>query len=218
MRFLQKYIVLLVLCSSQVIAASETVTQQEDAVAQQDAAALSALLGKMDTLEGRFSQQTLDERGELLQEASGTVAVKRPRRLLWKTLAPFEHLLVTNGKDLWLYDIDLEQASRQDFSSDLDKAPALLLSGELGAISSQYRISRVDDGKQQVFTLLPSNSDSVFQAMSLRFVDGSIKAMVLEDNLNQKTLIEFDGIVLNPSIDDQVFEFSPPDGVDVSSS
>lgn len=185
---------------------------------QPDVASLSVLLAKMDALQARFQQRTLDERGELLQEASGTVTVKRPRRLLWKTIDPFEHLLVTNGNDLWLYDIDLEQASRQDFTPDLDKAPALLLSGELDAISDQYQVSLSNEGNEQVFTLLPTNSDSVFQTMSLNFVDGSIKSMTLEDNLNQRTLIQFDQVELNPQINDQVFEFSPPAGVDVSSS
>ena len=47
-----------------------------------------------------------------------------------------------------LYDIDLEEVSRQTLSDDFNKAPALLLSGEVQAITQQFQIDLVELKRQ----------------------------------------------------------------------
>lgn len=176
---------------------------------------LSAQLENMQAFKSHFHQRISDEKGQLLQEASGELIIQRPRKLYWSTRQPYQHLVVTDGKLLWIYDIDLEQASRQPFSAEMDQAPALLLSGEVEQISQHYSISvELLDSILQ-FQLLPKNPGSVFQRMTIDFKDKQLHGMSLRDNFGQLTEIIFTGLELNVQIDPGLFNFSPPEGVDV---
>jgi outer membrane lipoprotein carrier protein len=186
------------------------------------AAILTQQLQNMNSLSAQFSQQSKDDKGKVLQTASGTVSVKRPNRLRWQILKPDEQLLVTDGDVLWLYDIDLEQVTRQAFSADLANMPGLLLSGEVEQIASQYQVKIVSDGgknssneSNKTFELVPLKDSGLFSRLTLSFNGQKITSMVMRDSLGQLTLIEFSDVKLNPPIDDALFKFSAPDGIDV---
>ena len=180
---------------------------------------LSRQFAEMESMQAKFVQRIQDEKGNLLQEASGRVVVKRPRQFYWKTEQPYQHLVVTDGQTLWLYDVDLEQVSRQPFSKDLDRAPALILSGESASLAKQYTIN-VDEDKDGtsstlVFSLVPLSDDNVFRKLLLRFVDGKIASMSMQDSFQQLTKITFSDVVYNPAVDPMIFQFKPPAGIDV---
>ena len=180
------------------------------------AAELAQQLKSMRSMTANFHQQIADHRGSVLQKATGILKVKRPRRFYWLTQEPYEHLVVTNGKQLWLYDIDLEQITQQAFSADLDKAPALLLSGEIAEISQQYQVELVaTEGQGKQYKLTPNSPDSLFKLLTIQFSGGMIAAMTLQDSFDQLTDIQFSDVKLNPVIDDTLFEFIAPEGIDV---
>lgn len=181
-------------------------------LAQADAAAdLSGKLAKVNSMEANFKQTIVDAQGAVLQQSAGVIAVKQPQRLYWQTTEPYQHTVITNGQTLWLYDIDLEQASQEPFSGDLAQTPALLLSGDASRIASTYRVTAEREGYQ----LVPINSDGLFSALHLRFDGSYISAMTLEDSFGQRTTIELGDIVINPEIDNQRFEFVAPEGIDI---
>lgn len=181
------------------------------------AAQLAQQFTAMENVRGQFQQQIVDEQGNVLQEASGELAVKRPRHFYWKTTSPYEHLLVAKGDTLWLYDIDLEQITRKPFSEKLDQAPALILSGEVDALAEQYQIDLDKDAssEQLIFSLSPKQEGGVFSQLLLRFKAEKLQSMTLVDSFQQRTLINFSDLVYNSDIPDALFEFSPPDGVDI---
>ncbi len=198
---------LLLLLSSFCVFAAENKTP-----AQQ----LSAQLQAMNSLTATFKQTINDNNGSMLQQAEGSLTVKRPRKFHWRTEQPYEHLVVTDGKDLWLYDIDLEQITQQSFTADLDKAPALLLSGEVDEISKQYQVDVVALADQSLqFTLIPNDADSLFKQLTIRFNNKQLQSMQLKDSFEQVTLIEFSDVQLNAPVADSLFDFIPPHGIDV---
>ena len=202
-----RFIILLCLSSFALVSVANDLSPVEQ---------LSKELQPMVTLSADFSQTITDADGSLLQEASGQLTVKRPRHFHWKTLKPYEHLVVTDGKDLWLYDVDLEQITKQAFNEDLDKAPALLLSGEIDEINKQYEVTLdADNENKNTFKLSPNDGDALFSQLSISFVDGILSAMVLSDSFGQTTTITFSNTQLNPRIDDDIFNFVPPNGIDV---
>lgn len=198
-------IFLLLLSSFSLVAASETAVQQ-----------LSAQLQAMNSLTAEFKQTINDNTGAVLQEAEGSLTVKRPRRFHWRTEQPYEHLVVTDGKDLWLYDIDLEQITQQAFTPDLDKAPALLLSGEVDEISKQYQVQVSSSADNTLtFTLTPNRPDNLFKQLTISFNNKQLQGMILKDSFEQLTTIMFSNVRLNVDVADSLFLFTPPDGVDV---
>ena len=136
--------------------------------------------------------------------------------------------MVSNLEDIWLYDPDLEQVTIRPYSQEIDQSPALLLSGNVEKISKTYHIKKIssvekaDDAMSSnstdtisYFVLTPKQTNNVFLQLYLGFVDKKLHEMILEDSLGQTTRFIFKNITLNTLIDDGIFEFSIPDGVDV---
>jgi len=189
--------------------------------AQADQAAsvqrLTGLLQKAQTLTGRFSQLSLDGTGTQLQETSGEMALKRPGQFRWHTDQPMEQLLVSDGKKVWLYDPDLEQVTIQTLDQRLTHTPALLLSGDVSAISENFNISFKEAGEVVDFTLTPKAKDTLFDTLRLSFRGDVINDMQMVDSVGQRTNILFQGVKLNPPLEPGLFTFEIPEGTDVIS-
>lgn len=189
--------------------------------AQADQAAsvqrLTGLLQKAETLTGRFSQLSLDGSGTQLQETSGEISLKRPGQFRWHTDEPMEQLLVSNGKKVWLYDPDLEQVTIQTLDQRLTHTPALLLSGDVSAISDNFEVSHQQAGEVVDFTLKPKAKDTLFDSLRLSFRSGVINDMQMVDGVGQRTNILFQGVELNKPLKADLFTFEIPEGADVIS-
>ena len=176
---------------------------------------LTDLLGKSQTLSGRFSQLTLDASGTNLQESTGEMALKRPGQFRWHTDPPLEQLLVSDGKQVWLYDPDLEQVTIQKLDQRLTHTPALLLSGDVSRISDNFEVSYQETSGVADFILRPKARDSLFDNLRLSFRNGVINDIQLIDSVGQRTNILFSGVRVNPPLEQKLFSFQPPPGTDV---
>ena len=176
---------------------------------------LTDLLGKSQTLSGRFSQLTLDASGTNLQESTGEMALKRPGQFRWHTDPPLEQLLVSDGKQVWLYDPDLEQVTIQKLDQRLTHTPALLLSGDVSRISDNFEVSYQETSGVADCILRPKAKDSLFDNLRLSFRNGVINDMQLIDSVGQRTNILFSGVRMNLPLEQKLFSFQPPPGTDV---
>ncbi|MBS7326578.1 MAG: outer membrane lipoprotein chaperone LolA [Thiopseudomonas sp.] len=182
---------------------------------EQASTKLAGLLSGAQTLQGRFSQLTLDATGTQLQESAGTMELKRPGMFRWVTEPPLEQELVSDGKKVWLYDPDLMQVTIQTMDERMTHTPALLLSGDVAQISDSFRIEYSENGSVSDFFLTPTANDTLFDSLRLSFKDGQIHDMQLTDAVGQRTNILFMSIRMNEALDDGHFTFNIPDDVDV---
>lgn len=176
---------------------------------------LSARLEGVKSLQAQFVQTVSDERAKVLQTSQGTIAVKRGNKLRWETNSPFAYLIVTDGAQLWRYDRDLEQATRQKFTGELANTPALILSGDMPRIRANYDVTLEKGSAGDYFKLVPKQKGALFNSLTLLFSGKAVSRLTLLDNLDQKTEIQFSAVVENPSLNDSQFQFVPPAGVDV---
>ena len=184
--------------------------------AQADAAdTLARLLGEMTAFRADFTQTTLDAKGNNLQQVEGTIAVKKPGLFYWKTLPPMNQLMVSDGDQLWFYDSDLEQVTVQPLDQRITQTPALLLSGDVTKLEDSYEIAGEQNGNSWYFLLKPKDPESLFDQLKLTFLDERLVQMHLADSLGQRSSIEFIGAEINAQLDPKLFEFSPPEGVDL---
>tara|TARA_R110000868_G_scaffold364037_5_gene626755 strand:+ start:37470 stop:38147 length:678 start_codon:yes stop_codon:yes gene_type:complete len=196
--------------------ANVSAVDNTNAVDSKSTALLTEQLQGVQTLQAQFQQTISNDKGQLLQQASGKLIVKKPQQLYWLTEQPYEHLVVTDGTSLWLYDIDLEQVNKENYNNNIDKAPALLLSGDVAAIQQNYQVAVLEQGDDEIsFTLKPNASDSAFSQLTISFKQQKITRMVLKDNFDQTTTIDFSDVELNQPVSDQQFAFTPPVGVEV---
>ncbi len=176
---------------------------------------LTEFLASVETMSARFSQTLLDEDLAVVEVSAGDFAISRPGRFRWDYTEPYEQLILADGDRLWIYDAELEQASVRTVDAVLATTPAMLLSGDTD-ISAGYEI--VDRGLEDDVMwaeLTPRTDEAEFVRLRLGFMDGEIRVMELFDRLGQTTRVEFFDVVRNPVLGDELFNFSPPDGVDV---
>jgi outer membrane lipoprotein carrier protein len=193
------------------------VTQSHFATANNDTLLeLHQLLNQTRSLQGDFKQITTDQEGEVVEENTGTFAIKRPELLRWHIEQPFEQLLVSDGATLWVYDPDLEQVTINTVDENMQQNSALLLSSDLEGIRTNYRVDEVrKEGDTQVFALVPLDESNAFERLELKFENEQLSGWALDTALGETSTFTFGNLQINPSLSDQHFHFEPPPGVDV---
>jgi len=176
---------------------------------------LKHFLGTMQTLEANFKQTLVDDQGMEMESSRGVVFLNRPDKFRWDYQHPYKQTIVTNGETLWFYDEDLEQVTIRDVSSSIANTPAAVF-GNYEDIDKQFII--IDLGKIEDFDwveLTPRDIDSQYNSIRLGFDNQQLGMMVMFDNLGQVTRIDFTDEIINKKMDDSMFNFEPPQGIDI---
>lgn len=160
---------------------------------------LQARLAPMSELSGRFEQSIYDDRGELLQRSAGNFALKRPNRLRWHTLEPYEHLVITDGQELLRWDPDLEQLNREPVSEEMMATPAMILGEGGDDLDQRYDIRARRQAGEDHFTLSP-RQESPFTALTLRFDGERLSGIDMLDSLGQRTSIKLLDLNTRPAL------------------
>ena len=176
---------------------------------------LEAFYDRVDTLTADFEQRQVDDRGNVMQRASGIFVLSRPDRFRWAYQDPYEQIIVSDGNVFRFYDVDLAQVTVRDIDATLRATPALLLTGG-AALEDAFNISAAGnrDGMSWV-RLTPRADDTDFEEVRLGLDDQVPAVMELQDSLGQTTRIRFSNVEINPAIDDDRFTLDIPDDVEV---
>jgi outer membrane lipoprotein carrier protein len=182
------------------------------------AAAMNRLRGFLDRVQSMradFRQEILNAGPGAAQTARGRVVLKRPGRFRWDYLDPYERVVVADGKQLWLYEADLEQVTVRPLAEGLGETPAGLLTGERDMLERfEYVSSWSGEGIAWV-RLKPRSADSDFDSVAIAFDGERPVQLEINDRLGQQTRVVFSDIELNVPVAEQAFRFEVPPGVDV---
>ncbi len=178
------------------------------------ASELRERLANLNSINSAFQQTVYSIDGESLQQTSGKLQAARPGRVRWQTEPPMEQLVISDSQTLWIFDPDLEQVTIRPFDQDLSKTPAILFIGNLDTLEQSYDVF-IEAGNPTHFTLLPTGEDSLYEKVALSFNGDSPLGMSLWDSLGQKTEIVFTQMQINQPLDTELFNFVPPEGVDI---
>ncbi len=162
-----------------------------------------------------FVQTIYDVKRVPLQKSKGVVYIKKPGKFRWDYKKPFSQLIVSNNKELWIYDAEMQQATVKPVDQALASAPAMLL----GSDTPIYQAFDLRDlGKREGLAwveLIPKEKDTDFKKIIVGMKGDNVQVMELRDNFSQVTQIQFHHIKKNPKLNDALFDFEPPKGVDV---
>ncbi|MDQ2075447.1 outer membrane lipoprotein chaperone LolA [Marinimicrobium sp. ABcell2] len=186
-------------------------------VAAEDLNRLQQRLEGMKTLQGDFTQILFDDDGTVLEESQGEFALERPGKFYWHTQEPFEQLLVSDQQFLWLYDPDLEQVTQRSYDQEQVRGtPAAILSDDVDGLGENFSVQyKGADNGRQLFSLRPRVDKDLFQELLLAFTDEGLTEIRVRDNLGQLTIFTLVDVRRNEPVDQRLFEFEPPEGVDV---
>ncbi len=150
-----------------------------------------------------------------MRSAAGKLSLQKPGKFRWDYSEPSEQLILADGKQIWFYDKDLQQANVRDRDASLANTPAVLLSGG-ASLSSQFDVTALPPTEGlEWYQLVPKNPDTDFQLVRIGFRQGELATMFLADKLNQVTQLSFSNPKRNAKFAPDLFTFVPPPGVDV---
>jgi len=182
------------------------------ATATQD---LQRFFNQVQRYSARFDQVTLDEAMNPIQESSGNLWIERPGKFRWNYTVPYEQHIVADGKQVWVYDVELKQVAVRRMEGALGATPAILLSGK-GALEGVFAIKDLGrQGELDWVQLTPKKSDGGFEKIRIGFEKGRIRTLEMIDGFGQTTRVSLRDARENTPISADKFSFKPPAGVDV---
>ena len=189
--------------------------------ATDDAAELGKLLQATSSLKANFIQKVYNKKQQVIRSLHGSMALKKPKLFRWQVEKPEKNLIVIDGVKFWNFDIELEQVSVQKIDASYDSSPvSLFLAADINDISKRYaikKISGVDSNNQskESYELKAKQATDGFKKVELIFKAGVIDSLILIDQMQQKSEIKFYNVAANLNLDQDLFIFTVPKGVDV---
>jgi outer membrane lipoprotein carrier protein len=167
------------------------------------------------SMRATFSQVVNDKQGRKEQEVEGTMQLQRPNKFRWDYKKPYEQQIVSDGKQVFLFDTDLQQVTIRELSKALGSSPAAMLAGG-EAVEKSFTLKNATrkDGLTWVLAL-PKDKDSGFERVLLGFKADELRKMEMVDSFNHITHITFSDVERNPTLQDSTFLFTTPKGADV---
>jgi len=195
--------------------AAETAVQKASPKISKGEVYLEKFLAKTKTLETDFAQTLRTHDGEVLQQTEGKFYLDRPGKFRWNYQSPYEQEIVSNGKHIWIYDVDLQQVTVQKTAQGLAATPMALLEDST-KLHQSFNVSALDQ-KEGVYRLKLSSKtkESDFGEIIVGVDASGLRFMQLHDQFEQVTDIVFSNSVSNKGFPGSIFEFVPPEGVDV---
>jgi len=175
---------------------------------------VQAKLNAMRTMAASFNQ-TVKAGAREVSSSTGTMALSRPGRFRWDTKSPMEQLVIADSKQLWVYDIELEQITVKKQEKGLGGTPGLFLSGYDDTVSRDFNVTESGTGGNKTFDLRAKSSKENFQRVKLTFNGEVLNTIEFFDQLGQHTTVKLKNVKSNPKLSDTLFTFKPPKGVDV---
>jgi len=186
-----------------------------------DSNALDSFFTKTHSLTANFTQTIMDSSGKAIEISSGQLTIKRPNQFILKYTQPDEQHYISNGKTLWVYDVDLEQVTNKSVDEKLLNSPALLISSNKN-VRDLYDIKEIADStisENTTYSLKPKvindETNNMFSSIQLAFTGQQLKEIKMADGFDQTTRLSLYNQKLNPQINSDIFSFIVPFGVDV---
>ena len=158
--------------------------------------------------------------GESLAEADpkiGRVVFAKPGRMRWTYVAPEPSVVVSNGRDLWIHDVEGGTATRLAVTQGYLTGAALqFLLGD-GKILESFRVEALACEPTRVtLDLVPLNEAS-YERLGLvaNPETGDIESSSVVDLFGNRTEIRFRRVRVNLEPRAETFEFEVPEGVEV---
>ncbi len=188
-------------------------------IAQADAtASLQQFVKGVQSGRGSFTQIVTSPDGKRSRTSQGQIEFLRPNRFRFSYTTPTEQLIVGDGKQVWLYDADLNQVTVRPMSAALGASPAALLSG--GSLDQDFTLKNAATtgaGSEAIewVDATPRQKDGQFQSVKVGFKQGQLAVLEILDSFGQRSRLNFNQFDGRANLPATRFQFTPPAGADV---
>ena len=169
----------------------------------------------LESFSAKFEQRVIGTDGDIQDQSEGMVWLSQPHFIRWEYGGDFPELVVADGSKIWIFDEMLEQVTvkpQSDFAGD---SPLSVIT-DISKLDEQFEVREAGE-LEDIFLLdLRSvNSESQFDRIILGLRENELVSMTMEDAFGLRTEIHFKELTRNEPLDEKLFAFVPPEGVDV---
>lgn len=177
---------------------------------------------KIKDFKASFTQEITLKTLKKTNREEGTVYFKNPKRMLWVYTKPKEKKLIINPKQAWLYVPEDKVAYVQSSDAIFNSRIVIRFLAGLGKITDDFQArffqpAARDSSGNYLIVLSPKGEDIGVGDLYLTVDKDSylILKCRFADDYGNITQISFRNIELNKNISDGIFNFKPPEGVEV---
>jgi len=168
---------------------------------------------------GTFKQVSTLKAMQITDHASGKIFVKRPGKMRWVYEQPDRQIIISDGVSLWIYRPD-------DYQVMVGKAPEFFGKGRGAAFLSDMKqirdqfsifLEAPDDSGDYVLRLIPveKNFDLSRIYLTISKSGFEITRITTYNEYEDETRIDLTDIEFVRNMDDALFHFDIPEGIDI---
>lgn len=145
----------------------------------------------------------------------GTLRIKRPGRMLWEYTEPERKTFVSDGRTIWFYVPADRQVIVREQAGQRGVAMSLL-AGEAGLLEQFEASYEGRFGGLTRIRLQPRRQDPEVDGLAIE-LDAAFRIVSIDitDVQGNRSRFRFEAVKENLGLDDRLFEFQPPKGVEV---
>ena len=168
----------------------------------------------LSTIEADFEQTVVQQKKKEISSGELKIRKKTAKNsaagFYFDYTMPFEQKLISDGKKLWHYDVDLEQVVIKNLANFEQDSPMFMIFNNQ-ALNAQFEIKTIKN--ESKYRLTPKKKGDV-NYIEIEFSKGKI-SKVSAQQVNGSLDLKLSNVSVNPNINNSVFTLKVPKGVDV---
>ncbi len=169
------------------------------------------------SLAAEFEQYEIDANNNFSEKSTGKLWLNAPNQFKWQYQKPLTQLIIASGKQVWIYDEDLEQVTIKQQYSQQNPIYVLLNKKQT---EKHYTISLEEKKEDSIeetqwVKMIPKKPSDDVKVVWLGIDDNNLTTLKLQNQFNNLVVFNFEKIIRNPELTDDFFTFEIPKGTDV---
>ncbi|MBF0467551.1 MAG: outer membrane lipoprotein carrier protein LolA [Desulfamplus sp.] len=164
-----------------------------------------------------YEQTSILKALEVNETASGRVFFSHPGKMRWEYSEPEVHQIITDGINLWIYKPDEKQVTKGSAAQFFKDGAGGAFLSDISTVRKNYNIT-INSADTSIIemNLIPKRKNQDISSITMTVAKNSydIKRVVTFNGYGDATELLFSNINFT-DLDDSLFEFSIPDGVDI---
>ncbi|MBI5055260.1 MAG: outer membrane lipoprotein chaperone LolA [Nitrospirae bacterium] len=193
---------------------SSLVTVVHAATADEIVQGMQKRFAEIRDVKGSFSQTSYLKDLERTETYSGTFFIKKPSQLMWEYKTPRDEKVIISGTETWIYKKAQKQAIKTKFSKEAYSQVPIALLNSIENLSADFDARPME---KDMLDLVPKHRIGFIKEIHLKpdSKNFPIKTLKVFDTYGNIITIELKEVRTNTKLDDALFMFTPPQGVEV---
>jgi len=149
-------------------------------------------------------------------ESRGRFYFSKPDRMRWDYTEGQDQRVVGDGSWMWVYQPDLEQVYKVDYRTAFGSGGLVALLADREGLAGRYEVALLDSAEGAVrLRLTPTLEGGEILELAMSADTFDLVSVMIEDPAGSVTQVRFAEVERNETLDENLFRFAPPDGVDI---